>query len=359
MNISDKAKKHIDACRFCWMCRHVCPVGNATSQERNTSRARALGLSRVYRGTESLSMSVDNLYECALCGACVNDCMTGWDPVFFTIECKTDACMSGFIPEYVEKMLENFEISGNIYGKEINPQISFKENKTDTLIFFGEDARYKAQSAIGDVTTLLENTGAKYTTLNNEVNSGNSLYFLTGKSAETFEQMKKCAKSLNAFKKVIVYDPADLKLFIREYKEFGIVLTVEIISFNEYLLQLFNGGKLKLKKSTNTYTLQDNFNYSRELDNAENARILLEKCGNLKDMYLNRKQTVFAGSLVMNEYIPETVKKMAQKRWENAISAESKILVTESPCEYVMLKSVKPDNIELKSFEQVIIDNIE
>ena len=40
MNITEKAKNIIDNCRFCWMCRHVCPIGNATGQERNTARAR-------------------------------------------------------------------------------------------------------------------------------------------------------------------------------------------------------------------------------------------------------------------------------------------------------------------------------
>ena len=38
MNITEKAKNIIDNCRFCWMCRHVCPIGNATGLERNTAR---------------------------------------------------------------------------------------------------------------------------------------------------------------------------------------------------------------------------------------------------------------------------------------------------------------------------------
>ena len=45
MLISQKSKEIIDSCRFCWMCRHICPIGNATGQERNTARARMLALS--------------------------------------------------------------------------------------------------------------------------------------------------------------------------------------------------------------------------------------------------------------------------------------------------------------------------
>ena len=49
MLISEKNKKTIDACRFCWMCRHICPIGNVTGRERNNARARALSLSMVER----------------------------------------------------------------------------------------------------------------------------------------------------------------------------------------------------------------------------------------------------------------------------------------------------------------------
>ncbi len=64
MLISKKSKEIVDACRFCWMCRHICPIGNATGQERNTARARALTLSVVERGAAKLEGGIiDNVYE--------------------------------------------------------------------------------------------------------------------------------------------------------------------------------------------------------------------------------------------------------------------------------------------------------
>ena len=64
MIMSEKSKQHVDSCRFCWMCHHVCPIGNATGQERNTARARALSLSLVERGAEPLKEVADNVFEC-------------------------------------------------------------------------------------------------------------------------------------------------------------------------------------------------------------------------------------------------------------------------------------------------------
>ena len=39
---SEKSKKNADACRFCWMCRHLCPVQLVTGKETNTPRAKGL-----------------------------------------------------------------------------------------------------------------------------------------------------------------------------------------------------------------------------------------------------------------------------------------------------------------------------
>ena len=64
MQFSQKAKEHIDSCRFCWMCHHVCPIGNATGLERNTARARALGLSLVARDAIEYSEDIiNNVYD--------------------------------------------------------------------------------------------------------------------------------------------------------------------------------------------------------------------------------------------------------------------------------------------------------
>ena len=116
MIMSEKCKQHVDSCRFCWMCHHICPVGNATGQERNTARARALGISLVNREAIDLSEIMDNIYECATCGACVHDCVTGWDPVMFTKEARLQAALEDKLPAYINTLVDNCLDTGNAYG---------------------------------------------------------------------------------------------------------------------------------------------------------------------------------------------------------------------------------------------------
>lgn len=357
MNISEKSKQHIDACRFCWMCRHICPVSIATGQERNTARARALSLSLVVRGAEGIGEVVDNLYECALCGACVKECVTGWDPVMFTREARTAALLDGAVPEYVEKLLNNLEEKGNVYGVDLLECIN-ERTGSDTLLFLGEDARFKSKDSVEGAIELLDKAGVKFDVKHDEVNSGNSVYFLTGKSAESKSVMENCANYLNAYKTVIVYDPADLKLMLREYKEFGIELTAKIVSFNEYVLSLIESGALKVCKSDVEYAVQDNFNYSRELSGNDVVRSIIEKIGKSKEFLMSGKDTMFAGSLLMHEYLPEQMERVAQTRWKNALGVGAKIVVTESATEYEMLKMTKPAGVKVITIEQAVLENV-
>ena len=357
MQFTQKSKEHIDSCRFCWMCHHVCPIGNATGLERNTARARALGLSLVARNAVEYSEDIiNNVYECSLCGGCMTDCVTGWDPVMFVKEARLGAALDGKLPDYVMNMIENVQKKGNIYGAKLGKALSDKIKtleKSDTLFFLGADARYKAPKCALEAIELLGKLSVKFTALENEPDSGYGMDFLVSASAETKELAEKCAKILSEYKTVIFYDPADAKIVKREYKEWGIKVKADVITFTEFLAK--NLKKQKIKKSKSVFTPQDSALLARDLEETEPIRNILSKIGTVSEMLLNRKYTMLAGNLIMNEYMQEVMEKVAKNRWENAKNMSTKTLVTESPAEYVMLKKTKPSGIELLTLEEAVL----
>lgn len=353
MNFSQKAKEHIDSCRFCWMCHHVCPVGNATGQERCTARARALGLSMVARDAIDYSEDIiNNVYECTLCGACMTDCVTGWDPVMFTKEARLGAALDGKLPEYVLKMINNLAEKGNIYGADKNKNIPVLEDN-ETLFFLGEDTRAKgcAKSAV----ELLQKAGVKFALLENEPNSGASMNFLVGAAAETKAVMENCAKVLSSYKTVICYDPYDADVMLREYKEWDINLKAEVKTFTAFVAELIKSGALKVKNSGKTFTPQDNPYLARDLEETEPIREILSACGNVNEMLLNKEHTVLAGQLIMGEYMNDIIEKVAADRWINAKNMDAKILVTASTAEYEYLSRTKPEGMNVMKIEEVVL----
>ena len=262
MQFSKKATEHIMSCRFCWMCHHVCPIGNATGLERNTAHARAISLSMVVKNAVEYTPDIiDNVYECVLCGDCMTDCVTGWDPVMFTKEARLGAALDGKSPEYIMNMISNLQEKGNIYG--ITADIS-EIKGGDILFFLGEDTRAK-----GDATKaieLLKKANVDFSLLKDEPNSGYSMDFMVGAAEETKKIMENCAGILNNYKKVVCYDPADAKVMLREYKEWGVDLKAEVVTFTAFVSELIKEGKLAPSKTNLIFTPQDSPILARDLE---------------------------------------------------------------------------------------------
>jgi len=355
MNFSHTSREQMDSCRFCWMCRHICPIGNATGQERNTARARALGLSLAARDAVEFSGDIiDNVYECSLCGACTKECVTGWDPEIFIKEARKIAAMDNKLPDYIEKLLDKYENSGNIYGKELSPVLADKIKtlkKADTLFFIGSDARYNNPENAAESIELLEKIGIPFTVLENEPDSGYAMNFMVGAVEETREIAENTAKALD-FKTVICYDSNDAAMFMREYKEWGIDMKAEIVTFTSFLAE--NIGKLAIKPN-GVYTIQDPPSLARDLEETEPLRVIINALGENREMLLNRRDTMLAGNLIMNEYMGEVMEHVAADRWINARNMNAKTVVTANPAEYVMLKKTKPEDIELLTVEEAVL----
>ena len=140
----------------------------------------------------------------------------------------------------------------------------------------------------------------------------------------------------------------------REYKEWGIDVKAEVLTYTEFVAKLIKDGKLAIKKSDMVFTPQDSPLLARDLEETEPLRDILSACGDVKEMLLNREYTMLAGHYVMNQYMPDVITKVAENRWFNAKNADAKILVTTSPAEYESLLATKPEDIQLMKLEEAI-----
>lgn len=360
MQITQNAKRTFDACRFCWMCRHICPIGGATGKECHTARARALSLSLVERGAYPLEGDiVDNLYDCALCGACTADCATGFDPVVFTKETRLAAALEGHMPAYVEKLLDVYENTGSIYGKapeneKLAALTASHAKKADVLFYVGSDARAFIPEKAAEAAKLLEKCGISFMMLADEPDSGYALDFLLGKADETTRAMKKCADAIAASgaKVVVCYDPADARVMKHEYRDYGVTNGLTAETFPAFLNARLPEKLPKADKNAD-YSLQDSPFTVRDLDDTASARGVLGRCGTLKEFLLYGKNTVLAGNLVMNAYRPAVMALVAARRLSMAKAEGLQTVVTESVADYVLLKAAGGE-ITVKTLEEVV-----
>jgi Fe-S oxidoreductase len=277
----------------------------------------------------------------------------------FTKEARLQAALEGKLPEYIMTLVANCLETGNAYGKTslcdtLKEKISAYAKKTDTLLFLGVDARYAACNEALKAIKVLEKAEVEFSLVENEAASGAQLDFLIGAANETKAQAEACAKLLNEYKTVVVYDPNDAKMIKQIYKELGVEVGASVVTFTTYVAELLKNGKLKANKSDNTVVFQDPYQLSRDLGETEPAREIIKAYANLEEMLLNRDQTVWAGNILMAQYMPEIIKKVSARRLLNVKSIGQSKIVTACVSEYVALKSVATD-VEVLSIEDLIL----
>jgi Fe-S oxidoreductase len=348
---SEKAKKNADACRFCFMCRHLCPVQLATGKESNTPRAKGLLVSMINRGLKMDESAAGIMYECLLCGACTDDCVTGFEPPLFIRQARTQAVADGLAPAYITKLLDTLEKSGNIYGTEqVKANLNGDPETGDVLVWLGATARYSTPETADAFISVLKKAGVSFAVLKQEPPSGCALGDLTGYVEDVRKQAKKAAEAIaqSGAKKLVVMDSYDAAFFLHECRDWGIELP-ETVTATAFADELIKAGKLKPKKVALAVTYHDGSRLARDLEEHQPARDILTAMGcEICEMFQNRRLARDCGSALMALYLPELVRKIAAGRWEDVKRTGVKTLVAACPQSTEILAAATPDGYEYR-----------
>ena len=354
---SEKAKKHADACRFCFMCRHLCPVGQKTGKENNTPRAKGLLISLVNRGQEYTSDMASDIYECCLCEACSNDCATGYEPSVFVREARTMALVNDLVPPRVAKVIDDVMGTGNLFGQDpkdkmdaLAGDIEGLPPRAGTVLHIGETAAYRRPEMAKAVIRLLKKAGVDFTVIRDEKPSGTELGDLIGfvddvrrLACATAEQIKAAGAET-----LVVLDPSDARMFKHQYTEWDCAPAPEIVTATSFIAGLIADGKLKPKKMDMTVTYHDPCRLARDLDEYEPAREIIAAMGlSLHEMFLNRRMTKCCGGEVLRSHAPHLTELTGEGRWADASRTGAGTVLTACPgCLDVLGKNI-PDGMEI------------
>ncbi len=343
--ISQNALHHAEKCRFCFMCRHLCPIQLQTGKEVNTPRAKGLLLSMLNKGAAEFDRDMaQTMYECLICDACVNDCATGYQPPLFIREARTEAVVNDLAPESVMKLIENVDTTGNIYGVK---KASFAQDGDDVLVYIGEVASCKVPQMAKGLLDVLAKAGISAKVLENEPPSGMMLADLMGYVDEVAQQAKVCAEAINAtgLKTVVVLDSYDAEIMKQRYAQWGAEITAEIVTATSYVAKLIADGKLS-PKATNGVTgaCHDDDRLARTFYEFEPIRSIAAAAGyTLTEMFNKERLAKSCGSAVTLAYMPEIIKKVATGRWEDLLRTDATAILTANPQSYLCLIQSIPD----------------
>ena len=352
---TEKAYHIADNCRFCWMCRHVCPVGLMTGKEINTPRAKALLVSMEKRGIPLDREAAASFFECMLCEGCSNDCATGFEPPVFIREARAQAAAEGMLPAEVEKVLDRILETGVMYEEtEEDPALAEKirlhQKKASVLVLLGAAARYRVPEMAVSLIGLLERAGIDFMILEQEPAAGSELYDLIGQVEETRQQALACAGRLaeTGAESIIVLDSYLAETLKHQFPVWGCSLPEQVVTATAYVDQLVKENRLTFRPLGSTVTVHDSPRLARDLEEMVPVRELAKAAGcEIREMFLYGKLTKCCGSSLFGVYAPELARLTAEGRWEDAARTKADILLVECPQALEILKRAEHGDMEL------------
>lgn len=353
---SDIAYKNADACRFCWMCRHLCPISLKTGKEINSARARGLLVSMVKRGHEYDRTMAENMWDCCLCGSCTNDCATGYEPRSYIREGRSIAIAEGLAPTNVMDVVEKYLAFGNMYGKtdmqeSLHPLLEQLPQQADVLLYIGEVASVQTPEIAIAAMNLLKKAGIAFTVLQNEPASGAYMGDLIGFVNEVRQQGIALSKAIDASgaKQVVVLDPMDARMMKHEYAEWNCAPKAEILTATSYFAQLVTAGKLVPKKAEGICSIHDTGALSRDLDETQPVRDLVSALGlNNQELLRSKDLAKASGGALLMQYSPYLSGLTVAGRWEDLLRTDVRTMITEAPGSYAALKTGIPEGCTLE-----------
>lgn len=146
-----------DNCRYCLMCRHVCPVGYVTALETLTPHGWGFLIASQRRGLLDWNEdSVGKLYSCADCGACRAHCVTDQPLPHAIVVARSQVVEQGLAPARIYEIKEAMETWGTPFAQTVPTPA---QGKGQVALFVGDETRYLWPQALDAALTLLAAVG--------------------------------------------------------------------------------------------------------------------------------------------------------------------------------------------------------
>lgn len=337
MNI-EKYTDAINACRFCFMCRHLSAVGNVTFKEADTPRGRALILDKVRMNNSVIANPdyIKTIYDADLSAACRHHCVSHYDENGLLLAARQDIVAASLAPQNVATLAKELQ------------DVNFKvEGAGDVLYYIDEYSRQQPEISdsfrklAGNVKTISGGDTGKALKNLGFVDEAKNI------AAKFASEVKK-----SGCKTLVTSCPASYDALKNDFPIDG----VAVLHSSEFLLQ--RGFKSKTVKAA--YYLDSDFlkNYN---DNIAAPRTLLHSLGyDLKPFGTNKEESYSAGEgcVVYDCLNPEIAEKLCAYIFNLVDNTKNDLLITASPYTLYVLKKFHPE-LNIISLEQAVRDAVE
>ncbi|HEX9369942.1 MAG TPA: (Fe-S)-binding protein, partial [Roseiflexaceae bacterium] len=247
--IDDSVIETTEGCRYCLMCRHVCPVARVTYSEATSPHGWALEIASVRRGLlEWNAETTGLLYQCADCGLCQSFCATDQPLPYAIVAARADVVAAGHAPAAVAEVDAALRRWGNVYGVAAAPAEATEW--AETALFVGSAALHREWSSVQAARRLLDHAGLRHELAAVGRSSGYLPYTL-GLRATAHDLARATVAEIERLgcRTLVALSPAHAHVLRNVYPRLGAPLPeqVEVVELAGLLATLLDQGRLKLR----------------------------------------------------------------------------------------------------------------
>jgi len=366
----------IKACRFCWMCRHVCTVGNVTANESDTPRGKTLLLYGTLMEMMTPSTEMANvIYNCALCYRCKEDCVGGFDVPQVMLATRAEISEDGLYPDNVrrrveslrEKRVQDMKEQDALRAK-VESNVGNFPDRAQVVLFGGDSTCTYTPGALLGAAKLLREAGVEFTLPRSENYSGFEFYemgFSADAKKDALSTVYALSEVLDASKgvpTVVVLDPSDNWAMEDLYGKWGVETPFEVVDFSSFIHKLAKEERIKFRRRDIELTYHDPCHLGRLYRVFVQPRELLTMIPGVvyREMYWNQSQAHCCGGHL--KFInPEIADKVGKERVEQIRETGAHVVITGCPTCCDSLERVKDgviDNLKVYHIAEFLADSI-
>jgi Fe-S oxidoreductase len=355
----------IENCRYCLMCRHVCPVGHVTRKETFTPHGWGLTIASVQRGLLTWNQdTVGVLYSCADCGTCRAHCVTDQALPDAIAATRAEVAALSLAPAPVYEINKKLQEWSNPYEMH-EPEMV--QGQAEIALFVGDDPKYLWPAALESALRLLETMGVKPVLIGVGRSNGylaSSLGF--PETAKELVQATLNELKTSGARRMLVLTPGDYYAFSRlltDRLEVEWPLGVELQEVISMLDEKTTAGVLKFKSSGDTkpYAYIDPTHSLRIPARYDAPRRLLAGVMSTagRELFWRKERAHPCGNGALQFTTPHISDHLNYSRLADAQAAGAQIVVTEDPgCLSHLNRHADSFGLHIQGFYELLADHL-
>ena len=353
-----------EGCRYCLMCRHVCPVTRVTHNEATSPHGWALTIASVRRRLLDWNAeTTDLLYQCADCGLCQSFCATDQPLPHAIVAARAEVASAGQAPAAVAELDAALRRWGHPYGED-GERVG-TAGRAEAALFVGAAAWHRERASLDAARRLLEAAGVAHGLAGIGRSSGYLAYTLglhdtaRNLARATVEEIER-----SGCRTLVVLSPEHTHTFRTVYPLLDAPLpeTVEVVELTALLADLLDDGRLRLRPSNLELAYHDPCQTPRLPGRWHAPRRLLAAitAQPLREGFWGEQRAAncgASGGLPWTQ--PQLAAELARAALADVANGSTPLVVTDAPGCLAHLRANANGGVEVRGLYEVLVEHLD